>query len=247
MAMVDSSVGGKTAVNHPKGKNMIGAFYQPDAVVADLQTLSSLPEREYISGLSEVVKYGIISDASFFSWIEQNVMDILNRKHDALTYIIQRSCEIKAQLVSEDECEADRRALLNLGHTFGHAIEAGFGYGTWLHGEAVASGIAMASELSRDLQMIDDSNLKRIVLLLQKLQLPTNLINTHAVKELGEKYNLLQRGLGTERFLDYMAADKKVKDGRLHLILVDQSLGRAVVTDQYQQEKLRNVIQRYCI
>ena len=172
LAQVDSSVGGKTGVNHPLGKNMIGAFYQPLSVVADIRTLNTLDDKELSAGLAEVVKYGLIRDREFFNWLESNMDRLINRDPDSLAYAIERSCRNKAEVVAADELEAGERALLNLGHTFGHAIEAGIGYGSWLHGEAVAAGMVMAAQLSAAHGWLDTATLERIVALIAKAKLP---------------------------------------------------------------------------
>jgi len=168
LAQVDSSVGGKTAINHPLGKNMIGAFYQPSAVFCDLDVLGTLPAREFSAGLAEVIKYGCILDAEFFNWLEANIEALLRRDRNALTEAVYRSCELKAQVVAADERETDRRAILNFGHTFGHAIEAGLGYGKWLHGEAVGCGMVIAANLSRELGGLSSEMVSRIVVLIEK-------------------------------------------------------------------------------
>eukprot|EP00595_Chromulina_sp_UTEXLB2642_P001707 CAMPEP_0196765896 /NCGR_PEP_ID=MMETSP1095-20130614/14954_1 /TAXON_ID=96789 ORGANISM="Chromulina nebulosa, Strain UTEXLB2642" /NCGR_SAMPLE_ID=MMETSP1095 /ASSEMBLY_ACC=CAM_ASM_000446 /LENGTH=266 /DNA_ID=CAMNT_0042125117 /DNA_START=86 /DNA_END=882 /DNA_ORIENTATION=- len=211
MAMVDSAVGGKTAVNHPKGKNMIGAFYQPEAVIIDTKTLETLPDREFRSGLAEVIKYGLIKDSEFFHWLEENMDDILNRKTDILSIVFRRSCENKAIIVNADEKETGIRATLNLGHTFGHAIETGFGYGVWLHGEAVGAGIAMAAEMSYQLGWIDQDLLTRIITLIKKCDLPSTLVNPYALYEVGvDNYRMKLKELTKDKFIDLMSMDKKV-------------------------------------
>ena len=225
LAQVDSSVGGKTAVNHPMGKNMIGAFHQPIMVVADTQTLNTLPDRELSAGLAEVVKYGLICDAEFFQWLEDNVDQLLNREPDTLAYAIRRSCEIKAQIVSDDEREAGRRALLNLGHTFGHAIETGMGYGKWLHGEAVAAGMCMAADLSQRLGLLTTSDVERTRSLLASLSLPVD----------GPS------ALGAGRLRELMMVDKKVTAGKLRLVLL-KSIGEAVLTDSFDESKLASTL-----
>lgn len=249
MAMVDSSVGGKTAVNHPMGKNMIGAFYQPEAVVIDISTLATLPDRELRSGIAEVVKYGLIKDPALFEWLEGNMDAVLAREPAALSHIIRRSCEIKAQIVAMDEKEAGERAKLNLGHTFGHAIEAGLGYGCWLHGEAVAAGMAMAADLSARMQLIDGSVAARTTALLRKALLPTR-IEGHADAAAGvggdAQYAARLAELTTERFVSLMAMDKKVADGQLNLILLKGSLGEAVITNEFDTSALRDTINGYC-
>jgi len=224
LSQVDSSVGGKTAINHPRGKNMIGAFYQPRLVLADLDTLDTLPDRELAAGLAEVIKYGLIRDAEFLAWLEANMTLLLARDKTALAYAVRRSCEHKAEVVAADEKEAGERALLNLGHTFGHAIETGLGYGAWLHGEAVAVGTLMAAELSARLGWLDRAAVERVEALFRIAGLPV-------------------RGpdLGGDRYLELMSHDKKVQDGRLRLVLLAQ-LGRAVLTDQAAEADIRAAI-----
>jgi 3-dehydroquinate synthase len=209
LAQVDSSVGGKTAINHPLGKNMIGAFYQPRVVVCDLASLDTLPERELSAGLAEVIKYGPIADAVFFSWLEANLDALLARDRGALRYAIQRSCEIKAWVVGQDEKESGLRAILNFGHTFGHAIEAGLGYGEWLHGEAVGCGMVMAASLSAKLGLIGDDVAARINALVARAKLPT----------VGPK-------LGADKYLELMRLDKKSEAGEIRFVVIDQ-LGTA--------------------
>lgn len=228
LAQVDSSVGGKTGINHPRGKNMIGAFHQPRLVLADTDTLDTLPERELRAGLAEVIKYGLIRDASFFEWLELNVGKLLARDSEALTFAIERSCANKAAVVAEDENEAGVRALLNLGHTFGHAIEAGLGYGRWLHGEAVAAGTVMAAELSRRLGWLSDSDCARIAALLERTGLPT-----------------AGPALGADRYLDLMALDKKVEAGKLRLILLKR-IGEGVVSAAAEEADIRAAIEASC-
>ena len=211
LAQVDSSVGGKTAINHPLGKNMIGAFHQPDAVVADTATLATLPPRELAAGLAEVVKYGAIHDLDFLAWIEAGVDRLERRDPEALERAIRRSCEIKAAIVAADEREAGARALLNFGHTFGHAIESAEGYGTLLHGEAVAAGMALAARLSARLGRVPQADADRLIALLQRLRLPVK----------APKFP-------REVWLEFMGRDKKNEGGRITLILLD-ALGRAVV------------------
>jgi len=203
LSQVDSSVGGKTAVNHPLGKNMIGAFYQPKAVIADTTTLNTLEQRQLSSGLAEVIKYGLIRDADFLKWIEQNIDLLLNRDSHALAYAIECSCQNKADIVAADEKESGQRALLNLGHTFGHAIEAGMGYGCWLHGEAVATGMVMAARLSQKLGWISESDIDRVINILEQANLPVT-----APEE-----------MSVDHFLSLMSLDKKVSDGELKLVL----------------------------
>ncbi|MBR0567966.1 3-dehydroquinate synthase [Azoarcus sp. L1K30] len=211
LAQVDSSVGGKTAINHPLGKNMIGAFYQPRLVLADTSVLDTLPLRELSAGLAEVIKYGLIRDPAFLQWLEINLDRLLARDPEALAYAIERSCSNKAEVVAADETERGERALLNLGHTFGHAIETGMGYGQWLHGEAVAAGTMMAAELSRRLGWLSPADVERVESLFRRASLPVH-----------------GPALGVERYLELMSHDKKVEDGRLRLVLLRQ-LGQAVM------------------
>lgn len=228
LAQVDSSVGGKTAINHPMGKNMIGAFYQPQVVVADVETLNTLPDRELKAGLAEVVKYGLIRDLPFLNWIEENAGPLLRRDRDALIYAIERSCRNKAEVVAADERESGERALLNLGHTFGHAIEAGLGYGVWLHGEAVAAGTMIAAELSEQLGWLSREDVLRVRNLFESFGLP-----------------VVAPRLGVARYLELMRHDKKVLDGRLRLVLLEK-LGRAVLTDTASDEQIGSAIERGC-
>ena len=225
LSQVDSSVGGKTAVNHPLGKNMIGAFYQPKAVIADTETLNTLEDRELSAGIAEVIKYGLIRDIEFLEWLEENIDKLTNRNTIALAYAIDRSCKNKAEVVAADEKEAGQRALLNLGHTFGHAIEAGMGYGNWLHGEAVASGMVMAARLSEKLGWINTSEVERVIDIIERAHLPVK-----APEKMSSKH-----------FLELMAIDKKVSDGVLKLVLL-KSIGNAVVTSDYSQEALMETI-----
>jgi 3-dehydroquinate synthase len=203
LAQVDSSVGGKTGINHPLGKNMIGAFYQPRAVLADTATLSTLPARELSAGLAEVIKHGAILDAAFFDWIEANIDRLVARDPGALSHAIARSCEIKAEVVRKDEREGGLRAVLNFGHTFGHAIEAGLGYGTWLHGEAVGCGMVMAADLSRRLGLVDDATVERVRALVAAAGLPVKAPD-----------------LGIERWIELMEVDKKNEGGAIKFILL---------------------------
>ncbi|HSW53152.1 MAG TPA: 3-dehydroquinate synthase [Sulfuricaulis sp.] len=221
LSQVDSSVGGKTGVNHALGKNMIGAFYQPRAVIIDTDTLNTLPDRELASGLAEVIKYGLIRDPEFFAWLEANLDKLLARDAEALIYAIHRSCHNKAEVVAADERESGVRATLNLGHTFGHAIETGLGYGEWLHGEAIAAGMVMAADLSRRLGWLTAADTTRIEKLVRRARLP--------VRAPGS--------LSPARFLELMAVDKKVLDGRLRLVLL-KHLGEAVVTDACPRAEL---------
>lgn len=225
LAQVDSSVGGKTAVNHPLGKNMIGAFYQPELVLIDTLCLQSLPEREFAAGMAEVIKYGIIWDAAFFAWLEQNVQRLQRLEADALAYAIRRCCEIKAEMVAADEREHGVRALLNLGHTFGHAIEAEMGYGNWLHGEAVAAGTMQACHTARLRGDMSDDEVARVEALLIKAHLP---IQGPAEMEL-------------EHYLPHMLRDKKVLAGKLRLVL-PLGIGRARVVDDVTEQQLAQVV-----
>lgn len=245
--MVDSAVGGKTAVNHPKGKNMIGAFYQPEAVIVDTDMLKSLPDRELCSGISEVIKYGLIRDHSFFEWQEANMDRIVGRDADALVETVYRSCQNKAEVVAADEKEGGVRATLNLGHTFGHAIEAGFGYGAWLHGEAVASGTAMAARMSHRQGLIDEALVDRIERLTRRANLPTSLDdNPHLVTELGrEEVAARRKSLDQKVFLDLMGMDKKVADGRLSLVLLEGPLGNSIVTNKFDPQLLSALVDQY--
>jgi 3-dehydroquinate synthase len=228
LAQVDSSVGGKTAVNHPRGKNMIGAFYQPQCVLADTSTLDTLADRELSAGLAEVIKYGLICDFEFFVWLEANLDRLLARDADALAYAIERSCINKANVVAEDERESGVRAILNLGHTFGHAIETGMGYGAYLHGEAVAIGICQAADLSRRLGWLDTDSVERIVSLLRRARLPV----------------APPTDLDAERYLDLMAVDKKNIAGKLRLILLE-TIGRATLPMTVDPELLRATLIEY--
>ncbi|GJP61093.1 hypothetical protein CLOP_g18299 [Closterium sp. NIES-67] len=230
MSQVDSSVGGKTGVNHRLGKNMIGAFYQPQCVLIDTDTLASLPDRELASGLAEVIKYGLIRDAAFFEWQEENMDRLLARETAALAYAIKRSCENKAEVVAADEKEGGLRATLNLGHTFGHAIENGLGYGEWLHGEAVAAGTVMAAHMSHRMGWIDAALRDRITAIIQKARLPTR--PPSAVTK--------------EQFRSLMAVDKKVADGQLRLILLKGPLGDCVFTGDFDKAALEATLDEFC-
>jgi len=225
LSQVDSSVGGKTGVNHPLGKNMIGAFHQPRCVIADTDTLNTLPERELAAGLAEVIKYGVINDISFFEWLEANIERLLARDSEALVYAIERSCRDKAVIVAADEKEAGQRALLNLGHTFGHAIESGMGYGVWLHGEAIAAGMAMAADMSFQMGWLDADGQERIRSLLQKAHLPVD----------------PPAEISAERFLELMSVDKKVLNGELRLVLL-RGIGKAEVTADYAAAALQQTV-----
>jgi 3-dehydroquinate synthase len=224
LAQVDSSVGGKTAVNHPLGKNMIGAFYQPSAVIIDSATLSTLPDREYASGLAEVVKYGAIRSPELFAWLESNVEPLLRRDEATLVQAIHESCRIKAEIVAADERETGARALLNFGHTFGHAIEVGTGYGAWLHGEAVAAGMVLAGELSVRVTGMPAAENGRLKQLLSRFGLPVR-----------------PPLLGDDRYLELMARDKKVEAGKLRLVLLE-ALGRATIRADTPLSTLRAVL-----
>lgn len=221
LAMVDSSVGGKTGVNHAQGKNMIGAFYQPNCVLIDTSILKTLPARELAAGIAEVVKYGLISDYEFFVWLEENMDKLLAMDEEALAYAIDRSCQNKATVVAEDEREGGIRAILNFGHTFGHAIETAQGYGVWLHGEAVAAGMVMAADLSQRMGMITSVDYDRVVKLLERAKLPI----------------AAPAGMTNDDFLSLMSVDKKVLDGRLRLVLLE-SMGQAVVTSDVKKDVL---------
>lgn len=224
LSQVDSSVGGKTGINHPLGKNMIGAFYQPQLVLADTESLSTLPHRELSAGLAEVIKYGLIRDADFFLWLERNIAQLVNLDATALSYAIYRSCQNKAEVVAADEHEAGERALLNLGHTFGHAIENAMGYGVWLHGEAVAAGTVLAAKFSHRLGWLTEQDLARTIDLFKAANLPTDAPN-----------------LGAERYLDLMGLDKKVIDGKIRLILLN-GIGKSIITSDYNRELLHQVL-----
>jgi len=226
LAQVDSSVGGKTGVNHPLGKNMIGAFHQPRCVLADISTLDTLDDRQLSAGLAEVIKYGLIEDAGFFAWLEQNMDRLLARDSAALIHAVEHSCRCKADIVAADEREAGKRALLNLGHTFGHAIETGMGYGNWLHGEAVATGMLMAADLSARHGWLDDTDVTRIRALLEHARLP--------VAPPAE--------MSGEQFLKLMAVDKKALDGGLRLILMD-AIGKAKISADFDTRLLRRTLE----
>jgi len=229
LAQVDSAVGGKTGVNHPGGKNLVGAFHQPSCVLIDTATLSTLPDREFSAGLAEVVKYGLIADADFFVWLEENVDKVQNRENEALDYIIRRSCEIKADVVAQDETEKGQRALLNLGHTYGHAIERTLGYGQWLHGEAVAAGICMAATFSERLGRLSAEDRGRIDALLERLGLPTR-----------------PPELRAKEFLAAMSLDKKVRAGEIRLVLLSD-IGKAEVTAEYPRDEMINLLQEQLV
>lgn len=221
LAQVDSSVGGKTAVNHPRGKNMIGAFWQPSAVVIDTDVLQGLPDREFAAGVAEVIKYGLIRDPAFLEWLEQNMDGLMARQPELLAEAIRCSCANKAAVVAADETEQGNRALLNLGHTFGHAIETFTGYSSWLHGEAVAAGMLMAAEFSQRLGWLDERDVARVATLLQRAGLPVT----------------LPEGMTAADFKALMSVDKKVLDGQLRLVLM-KALGEALVTSDFPVDEL---------
>ncbi|MFB2639662.1 3-dehydroquinate synthase [Shewanella bicestrii] len=225
LSQVDSSVGGKTAVNHPLGKNMIGAFYQPQIVIIDTECLQTLPAREFAAGMAEVIKYGIMWDAEFFQWLENNVQALKSLDTQALVYAISRCCEIKADVVSQDETEQGVRALLNLGHTFGHAIEAEMGYGNWLHGEAVAAGTVLAAQTAKSMGLIDESIVRRIVQLFHAFELPVT----------------APESMDFDSFIKHMRRDKKVLGGQIRLVL-PTAIGRADVFSQVPESTLEQVI-----
>lgn len=225
LAQVDSSVGGKTGVNHPLGKNMIGAFHQPVCVIADSETLTSLPEREFCAGLAEVIKYGLIRDREFFEWLENNIASLLQRDPNAVAYAVEQSCRNKAAVVAEDETEAGIRAILNFGHTFGHTIETGLNYKDWLHGEAVATGMVMAGELSVRLGLLSSQENQRIKPLLKKAKLPTS----------------PPGNLNAKEFKSIMAVDKKAEAGTVKFIVLNQ-LGDAQVTSDYDNNILDSTL-----
>ena len=224
LAQVDASVGGKTAVNHPQGKNLIGAFYQPRCVVVDTATLDTLGEREYRAGLAEVIKYGLIRDQAFFSWLEQRMPALLERDAEALSRVIEVCCRCKARIVAADEREHDTRAHLNLGHTFGHAIEAVQGYGDWLHGEAVAAGLALAAKLSVRLGLLQAPARDRITALVERIGLPTEPPPVEA-----------------RQLLQAMSRDKKIAGGQLRFVLL-RDIGEAVVTSEVTEPELHEVL-----
>lgn len=230
LAQVDSSVGGKTGVNHELGKNMIGAFYQPQCVITDLTTLETLDDRELSAGIAEIIKYGLIRDPNFFAWLEQNIDKLVARDPQALAYAVRCSCENKAQIVAEDELEqTGKRALLNYGHTFGHAIETGVGYGNWLHGEAVACGMLMAAALSIKLEWLNKQDYARIDKLLKIAKLPRQ---TPAQMQVTE-------------FKKLMAVDKKTRAGKLHLVLL-KGIGNAVLSSEVSTSQVEDVLQEFC-
>lgn len=225
LAQVDSSVGGKTGVNHPLGKNMIGAFHQPRAVIADTATLDTLDRRQLAAGMAEVIKYGLIRDAEFFGWLESNIDALCQREPEALAFAIERSCQNKADVVAADEREQGQLALLNLGHTFGHAIETATGYAEWLHGEAVGAGMCMAARFSAQLGWLADAEVERIEGVIAAAGLPTQ----------------PPREVAGERLLELMAGDKKVRGGRIRLVLLKR-IGDAIVTDEYPNDELHRML-----
>ena len=224
LSQVDSSVGGKTGINHPLGKNMIGAFQQPQVVLADMAQLSTLPDRELSAGLAEVIKYALLGDIEFLAWLEANMDALVGRDADLLAEAVYRSCAHKARIVANDEKEQGERALLNLGHTFGHAIESYLGYGVWLHGEAVATGMVMAADLSHRMGWISQADLERTKNIIQRAHLPV------ACPQ-----------IPLDEFLAYMAHDKKVLDGQLRLVLMKQ-LGQAIITREFDIERMKQAI-----
>ncbi len=230
LAQVDSSVGGKTGVNHPQGKNLIGAFYQPKGVLIDPDVLKTLEPRQFSAGLAEVIKYGLIGDADFLAWLEDNLEAIKAQESVALEYMIAQSCLCKARIVQQDEHERGVRALLNLGHTFGHAIETATHYSSWLHGEAVALGMLMAAEMSAKMGLITEREVARLSTLLNRAGLTTE----------------RQHGLCAEQILHLMSMDKKVKDGKIRLVLLKQ-LGEAFITSDYDNDILRQTVQQYAL
>jgi len=227
LAQVDSSVGGKTGVNHPGGKNLIGAFYQPQSVIADIDTLSTLPDRELRAGLAEIIKYGCVWDPLLFDWLDRHIPELLARDVDSLTYAIARSCEIKATVVAKDEREQNLRAILNFGHTFGHAIEAATGYDTYLHGEAVGLGMLMAADLSRRLGLIENETQERVRDILTRAGLPTEVPR-----------------IGAAKGRELMQMDKKVLAGAVRLVLLEK-LGRAILTADYPHAALDATLEEY--
>ena len=227
LAQVDSSVGGKTGVNHPGGKNLIGAFHQPTAVLADVHTLATLPQRELRAGLAEVIKYALICDAPFFDWLEAHIDDLVARNTEALGHVIRRSCEIKAQIVGRDEYEHGERAVLNLGHTFAHAIEAATGYGRWLHGEAVGAGLFIAASFSHECGLMPAAAVERIKRLLVRAGLPTD-----------------TRDVNLSAALEHMKMDKKVKDGRIRLV-VPRAIGECFISADYSDAALQRTLAAY--
>jgi len=228
LAQVDSSVGGKTGVNHPLGKNMIGAFHQPRCVIADTATLDTLEDRQLSAGIAEIIKYGLLGDYAFFEWLETNMDKLLARDKEALAYAIERSCQDKADVVAADEKESGKRALLNLGHTFGHAIEASAGYGKWLHGEAVGTGMLMAADLSKRHGWISEQDLHRTEDIIDRAALPTR----------------APAHMDYEHFIEHMSVDKKVRAGKINFILM-KAIGDAIVTNEFDDALLRETIEAH--
>lgn len=224
LSQVDSSVGGKTGINHPQGKNMIGAFYQPQLVLIDTETLKTLPQRELSAGIAEVIKYGLIRDADFFDWLEINMEKLMALDETTVSGAVYRSCQNKAEVVAADEREAGERALLNLGHTFGHAIENAMGYGVWLHGEAVAAGTLMAADLSLRMGWLKVEDVQRIKAIFHAAELKQQ-----------------PPALGVDQYLDLMGLDKKVQDGKIRLVL-QQAIGESVMTSDYNVDALRETL-----
>jgi len=225
LSQVDSSVGGKTGINHPMGKNMIGAFYQPQCVIADIDTLKTLPQREFSAGMAEVIKYGLIRDEAFFDWLEKNIEGLMKLNPQLLIEAVQRSCQNKADVVEMDEHESGVRATLNLGHTFGHAIENAMGYGVRLHGEAVATGMVMAAHLSKLMGWLKDAEFNRIIKLLKEAKLP---IDPPKINE--------------DQYMSLMSMDKKVVDGKIRLVL-QRGIGDSVITSDYDRKHLKTTLQ----
>ena len=224
LAQVDSAVGGKTAINHPQGKNMIGAFYQPKLVLADTETLATLPKREFSAGMAEVIKYGLIRDLPFFEWLEANIEKVMAREQAAVIHAIYESCRNKAEVVAQDERENGIREILNLGHTFGHAIETATGYGTWLHGEAVAMGTILAAKLSQQLGHLDEIDLSRLTALSHYAKLPIAAPN-----------------VGVDNYLRLMASDKKVREGKIRLILLSK-IGKSYIENDATHEVIVSIL-----
>ncbi len=230
LAQVDSSVGGKTGVNHKLGKNMIGAFYQPQCVITDLSTLNSLDEREISAGIAEVIKYGLIADADFFNWLEKNIAGLIEQNPNTLSYAVHQSCKNKANIVAEDELEVTgKRALLNYGHTFGHAIETGAGYGNWLHGEAVACGMVIAAKLSKELGWLPNKDFTRIKNIVNDARLPLK----------------PPENITVDDFINIMSVDKKSRAGKLHLVLLNK-IGEAMLTSDFPEARLVDVLNNFC-
>lgn len=225
LSQVDSSVGGKTGINHPLGKNMIGAFYQPQCVIADIDTLKTLPQREFSAGMAEVIKYGLIRDKAFFDWLEKNMEGLMKLNPSLLIEAIERSCQNKADIVEMDEHESGVRATLNLGHTFGHAIENAMGYGVWLHGEAVSTGMVMAANLSKLMGWLKEIEFNRIVTLLKEAKLPVDPPN-----------------ISEDQYMQLMRMDKKVVDGKIRLVL-QKGIGDSVITSDYDTNHLKSTLQ----